>query len=132
MSHWLAARLRSFSPSFTRCLQTFAGQPRRLPQPPSRRDDIRTPQAFLKAIGRQADTMLSPKRWKELWDTRGPDLKEKGLSVKDRRYILWCMHKYRNGLMPDEFAHKPKPKKKVRGWGPAVQNGKRIRSRRIK
>ena len=48
------------------------------------------------------------------------------------RYILWCMEKFRNGLPVEEFAHELKPKKKIRGWGPAVQNGKRIRSRRVK
>lgn len=66
------------------------------------------------------------------------------------RYILWCMGKFRQGLNPAQFAHPPKPKKKIRGYvappsfplcvcslchiiishGPAVQNGKRIRSKR--
>jgi hypothetical protein len=48
------------------------------------------------------------------------------------RYILWCMTKYRQGVPIEEFAHELKPKKTIRGWGPKVQNGKRIRSRRVK
>ena len=65
------------------------------------------------------------------------------------RYILWCMEKFRTGIPIEEFAHEPVPKKTIRGyvstqivvfliliqyrrWGPCVQNGKRIRSRRLK
>ncbi|KAI0953170.1 hypothetical protein AcW1_007464 [Taiwanofungus camphoratus] len=57
-------------------------------------------------------------------------MKKAGLAVRDRRYILWSMEKYRRGEDPASFAHPPSPKKKIRGRGPAVQNGKRIRSRR--
>jgi len=67
--------------------------------------------------------------WYQLWKINGRDLKEQGVSVKDRRYILWAMEKFRQGEDPKSFAHEPKPKKKIRGRGPAVQNGKRIRSR---
>jgi len=66
------------------------------------------------------------------------------------RYILWAMEHYRQGDGPSDCAHEPKPKKKIRGCvsstlaqvgrsdrtlnshGPAVQSGKRIRSRRHK
>jgi hypothetical protein len=66
------------------------------------------------------------------------------------RYILWAMEHYRQGDRPSEYTHEPKPKKKIRGCGyfpsaqlgrsgrtlnshgPAVQFGKRIRSRRRK
>jgi hypothetical protein len=66
------------------------------------------------------------------------------------RYILWAMEHYRQGDYPSDYAHETKPKKKIRGCassllaqvsrsgrtlnshGPAVQFGKRIRSRRHK
>ena len=68
------------------------------------------------------------------------------------RYILWAMERYRQRDDPSDYAHEAKPKKKIRGcvffrlsdrvgsdssWslnshGPAVQFGKRIRSRRHK
>ncbi|KAF7365041.1 Protein FYV4, mitochondrial [Mycena venus] len=94
------------------------------------RDSISTPDAFLKAIGRSSDTKLSVESWEDLWNQDGTKLKSAGVGVRDRRYILWCMEKYRSGLSPEEFAYEPKPKKTIRGWGPSVQNGKRIRSRR--
>ncbi|KAJ7147117.1 hypothetical protein C8R43DRAFT_890251 [Mycena crocata] len=95
-------------------------------------EPISTPEEFLKAIGRSADTKLSIENsdWDEFWGKNGRDLKAAGLGVRDRRYILWCMEKYRSGLPINAFAHEPKPKKTVRGWGPTVQNGVRIRSRR--
>ena len=66
------------------------------------------------------------------------------------RYILWAMEHYRQGDYPSDYAHETKPRKTVRGCassplaqvgrsgrtlnshGPAVQFGKRIRSRRHK
>ncbi|KAF8887169.1 IGR protein motif-domain-containing protein [Infundibulicybe gibba] len=101
------------------------------PIPPPR-EPIAAPVDFLKAIGRSSETKLTIEKWEEFWATSGHDLRKAGLSVRDRRYILWCMEKYRQGLDTQEFAHEPRPKKTIRGWGPAVQNGKRIRSRRIK
>ncbi|KAJ6621864.1 hypothetical protein B0H10DRAFT_1789155 [Mycena sp. CBHHK59/15] len=95
-------------------------------------DSITTPADFLKAIGRSADTKVSIESWEEFWKQSGPDLKAAGVGIRDRRYILWCMEKYRNGIAVPDFAHEPKLKKTIRGWGPSVQNGKRIRSRRDK
>ncbi|KAJ7189862.1 hypothetical protein GGX14DRAFT_607789, partial [Mycena pura] len=91
---------------------------------------IRTPDDFLKAIGRSCNTKLSIESWDEFWRQDGAQLKSAGVGVSDRRYILSCMEKYRSGFAIDDFAHEPRPKKTVRGWGPSVQNGKRIRSRR--
>ncbi|GLB38310.1 putative IGR [Lyophyllum shimeji] len=93
---------------------------------------IATPADFLKAIGRASETKVTVEKWEELWRMSGQDMKKAGLAVRDRRYILWCMEKYRSGLPIESFAHEPRPKKTVRGWGPSVQNGKRIRSRRLK
>ncbi|KAF9642257.1 hypothetical protein BDM02DRAFT_3078229, partial [Thelephora ganbajun] len=85
---------------------------------------------FLKSIGRSAETKVKVEKWDELWKLDGSELKKQGVGVRDRRYILWAMQKYRIGADPTEFAHAVTPKKKIRGWGPSVQNGKRIRSRR--
>ncbi|KAL9935971.1 hypothetical protein V8E36_005548 [Tilletia maclaganii] len=57
-------------------------------------------------------------------------LRSNGVAVKDRRYILWALEKYRQGRDPVEFSIRAKPKKKIRGWGPRVQNGVRVRGRR--
>ncbi|KAG2134239.1 hypothetical protein BD769DRAFT_1443811 [Suillus cothurnatus] len=116
---------------------------------PSPRGKISTPQDFLKAIGRSSETKISIDSWDAFWRTSGWDMKNAGLSVQDRRsvtlrlccslpvhhtrmhrYILWCMEKFRQNQPIEGFAHEEKPKKKIRGRGPAVQFGKRIRSRR--
>ena len=47
-----------------------------------------------------------------------------------RRYLLWALEKYRQGGDPAKFAYDTKPKKKVRGWGPRVQKGIRVRGQR--
>ncbi|RDX53278.1 hypothetical protein OH76DRAFT_1399165 [Lentinus brumalis] len=126
MSLRLAARLQSSLPSLTRAVVNKAAQ---RPVPPPR-GNITSPQDFLKAIGRSAENKLSPESWEQLWHTDGFQLKKAGLGVSERRYILWSMEKFRQGLDPAEFAHEAKPEKKIRGRGPAVQNGKRLRSRR--
>jgi len=95
-------------------------------------DTIATPGDFLKAIGRSSETKVTVEKWEDFWKTSGHDLKKSGLGVRDRRYILWCMEKFRSGTPIKEFAHEARPKKTVRGWGPSVQNGKRLRSRRLK
>ncbi|EKM51904.1 uncharacterized protein PHACADRAFT_165232 [Phanerochaete carnosa HHB-10118-sp] len=91
---------------------------------------IDSPEAFLKAIGRSAESKITAETWADLWKLDGPRLKAAGVDVRDRRYLLWCMEKFRQGWDPKDFAHEPKPKKKIRGWGPVIQFGKRIRSRR--
>ncbi|KAG5721691.1 hypothetical protein E4T56_gene11205 [Termitomyces sp. T112] len=122
------SRLCAAAPRFTRSVVNRAAS---WPVP-SPRDTITTPAEFLKAIGRSSETKLEVDQWDALWKLSGHDLRQKGLAVRDRRYILWCMEKYRSGLPIESFAHEPRPKKTVRGWGPSVQNGKRIRSRRDK
>ncbi|KAF7440983.1 Vacuolar fusion protein mon1 [Pleurotus ostreatus] len=115
-------------------VRTFVNHAAERRVPPTRGESlgIKTPEDFLKAIGRSAETKLTVERWEDLWRLSGQDMKKAKLDVRDRRYILWCMEKYRLGLPISRFAHEAKPKKTIRGWGPAVQNGKRIRSRRIK
>ncbi|KAL1950573.1 hypothetical protein VTO73DRAFT_5697 [Trametes versicolor] len=126
MSLRLAARLALPCPSLVRTLVNRAAQK---PIPPPR-GTIATPQDFLKAIGRSSETKLTPESWEELFHTNGHQLRKAGLTVEDRRYILWSVEKFRQGLDPSEFAHPPKPASKIRGRGPSVQNGKRLRSRR--
>ncbi|KJA23168.1 hypothetical protein HYPSUDRAFT_39941 [Hypholoma sublateritium FD-334 SS-4] len=93
---------------------------------------IKQPADFLKRIGRGAETKLSAETWDALWRMDGNAMKKAGVGVRDRRYIQWCMEKFRLGFPIEEFAHEPSPKKTIRGWGPKVQNGKRIRSRRVR
>ncbi|KAG2037790.1 hypothetical protein BDR03DRAFT_956183 [Suillus americanus] len=105
--------------------------PRRADIPsPRAAGKISTPQDFLKAIGRSSETKISIDSWDAFWRTSGWDMKNAGLSIQDRRYILWCMEKFRQNHPIEGFAHEERPKKKIRGRGPAVQFGKRIRSRR--
>jgi IGR protein motif-containing protein len=94
--------------------------------------DISTPESFLKAIGRNSEAKISFDTWDNLWKTNGQALKKAGLTVRDRRYvaftqytglmsdslhryILWAMEHYRQGDHPSDYAHEPKPKKKIRG-----------------
>lgn len=126
MSHRLVSSVRSITPALCRSFQNKAAL---RPVPPPQ-GSIATPEDFLKSIGRSAETKLTVGAWDELWKFDGRQLKKAGLPVRDRRYILWSMEKYRQGEDPAEFAHVANAKKTIRGRGPAVQNGKRIRSRR--
>lgn len=47
---------------------------------------IKTPEDFLKAIGRSAETKLTVERWEDLWRLSGQDMKKAKLDVRDRRY----------------------------------------------
>ncbi|KAH8825211.1 hypothetical protein DL96DRAFT_1737708 [Flagelloscypha sp. PMI_526] len=97
-------------------------------------ENITTPTEFLTKIGRESETKYeAPETWRQFWRfTDGLKLRKDGLAVKDRRYILWCMERFRLGHAVVDFAHKPKPPKTIRGWGPIVQKGRRIRSKRRK
>ncbi|KAF8582824.1 hypothetical protein K439DRAFT_1391153 [Ramaria rubella] len=106
---------------------SVAVTPKSIPPP---RGSIQSPKDFLTAIGRSCDTKLKLESWDELWQMKGPEMKQAGVGVQDRRYILWSLDKFRQGKEPSDFAHPEQPKKKIRGWGPSVQFGKRIRSRR--
>ncbi|KAG9000390.1 Vacuolar fusion protein mon1 [Tulasnella sp. 427] len=97
-------------------------QPPRVPAP---RGSINTPSAFLAAIGRDSPKKLSGplsgwQQWEDMWKTDGEVLKDAGVGVKDRRYFLWCLEKFRAGGDPSEFAIPAKPKKKFRGYGTFV------------
>ncbi|KAJ3557651.1 hypothetical protein NM688_g1355 [Phlebia brevispora] len=129
MAHVLASfRQTRFLPQLTRSVVNRAAL-RPVPPPKGK---IATPEDFLKAIGRETDTKVTAESWEALWKLDGQALKKAGLAVNDRRYILWSIEKYRQGHEPAEFAHRTKSKKKIRGWGPSVQNGKQNRSKRHK
>ena len=74
-----------------------------------------TLQSFLTSLGRGAETKVKADDWKSFWKMDGHDFRKAGLSIRDRRYIMWCMEKYRQGLDPKEFAHEAQPNKKIRG-----------------
>ncbi|KAE8226331.1 hypothetical protein CF319_g1054 [Tilletia indica] len=78
------------------------------------------------AAAPSASPSASPRAGKQI----NKDLKASGVTVKDRRYILWALEKFRQGQDPAQFSLGVKPKKKIRGWGPRVQNGIRVRGRK--
>ncbi|KAJ7600832.1 hypothetical protein C8J56DRAFT_1038461 [Mycena floridula] len=121
-------RTSSLTPSLARTFFNHAAQ-RPIPPPTG---SISTPQDFLKAIGRSMDTKINVETWEELWKLHGPVLKKQGVAVKDRRYTLWCISKYRAGIPLHSFTHEPRPKLAMRGWGPKIVNGKINRSKRDK
>ncbi|CUA67474.1 hypothetical protein RSOLAG22IIIB_03126 [Rhizoctonia solani] len=100
-----------------------------IPLPPSTQGvgKYQTPQDLLAAIGRSSETKLKVESWDDLWRMRGEEMKQAGLTPAERRYILWALEKVRQGCDPAKIAIKEKPKKTIRGWGPRVQNGKRVR-----
>ena len=78
------------------------------------------------------ETKYTSEDWDDFWKKRGPDLKEAGVGVQERRcvhssyillaypdrsrYLLWCMKKYKTGEPIAQFAHEPRPKKTIRGY----------------
>ncbi|PSR83875.1 hypothetical protein PHLCEN_2v5584 [Hermanssonia centrifuga] len=48
---------------------------------------IDSPTAFLTAIGRSAETKVTPETWEELWKLDRQTLKKAGLPVRDRRRV---------------------------------------------
>lgn len=50
-----------------------------------------------------------------MWSLESRDFKGAGVGIKERRYVLWCMEKFRQGWDPKHFRKSPKNKKKVRG-----------------
>jgi len=95
--------------------------------PPAPRYGIETAADFLKAIGRGAEQKVKVETWDGLFSLTGREMTKAGVPIKDRRYVLWALEKYRQGGNPKEFAVPPTPKKKIRGWGPKIQLGRKIR-----
>ncbi|KAE9405647.1 hypothetical protein BT96DRAFT_1015383 [Gymnopus androsaceus JB14] len=55
--------------------------------------------------------------WEEFWHKSGLDMRKAGVAVRDRRYILWCMAKFRHGTPVEEFAHEAKKPKTMGALG---------------
>lgn len=53
---------------------------------------LSTPEAFLKAIGRKADTKVKAESWEDLWAMNRLRLKEAGVDTKDRRCVMLFCH----------------------------------------
>lgn len=82
---------------------------------------------LLKAFGREVDTKLpdvESMTWEELFRLNNQKLDKMGMGVQDRRYLLWCLEKFRQGGDPKEYASEERPKKTERGWGPPVKKKK--------
>ncbi|PVF98083.1 hypothetical protein CPB86DRAFT_774964 [Serendipita vermifera] len=83
-----------------------------------------TSQTLVAAFGRGLSGKLPDAEkvtWEELFKMDKKKLDTLGLTVQDRRYLLWCLEKFRQGKDPKAFAKEPPPKKTQRGWGPAVR-----------
>ncbi|KAG0659135.1 hypothetical protein C6P46_005306 [Rhodotorula mucilaginosa] len=52
--------------------------------------------------------------WSELFTKTSGDLRDAGMDVKQTRYTLWLLEKYRQGHDPATVAVAPTPKKTVR------------------
>lgn len=75
---------RQFSTSFTTQAAKLSVPPENL-----------TVEEFLTKIGRNAKEHVEAfPTWESLFQTRGPGMKEKGIDVKLRRYIMNWTHKY--------------------------------------
>ncbi|KAF9507981.1 hypothetical protein BS47DRAFT_1332989 [Hydnum rufescens UP504] len=107
-----------------RSIRCFKGPLSNVPMP---RNNMATAQDFLIAIGRGLDKRIPVEKWVDLFRMKRDHFKKLGVGVRDRRYVMWAMEKYRFGAEPRDFAHEIAPKKKYRGRGPRIQNGKRIR-----
>ena len=96
---------------------------------------INTPKAFLEAISKTRHNLAESSTcvnavgedWDAMFRLTSEKLKGEGVSVQERKYLLWALEKYRQGGDPRAFAYDVKKKKKVRGWGPRVQKGIRVR-----
>ena len=81
-----------------------------------------TVEKFLTTIGRGVEEHASKfETWEEFVVSRGEDLKDKGIAVRQRRWILSWIEHYRNGVEPfliplnsrakkNKFISKKKPK----------------------
>jgi len=60
-----------------------------------------TVEKFLNTIGRGCEVHISKfETWEKLFSTRGRGLKELGIPLRDRKYMLNWIEKYRQGWEP--------------------------------
>ncbi|EIW65826.1 hypothetical protein TREMEDRAFT_35843 [Tremella mesenterica DSM 1558] len=134
--------IASSSRLYLRGIATSSRNLQKAPLLPSR--EVPTPAEFLTLIGRGVEKRLGSQveSWEslsEIWKKGGKALKNVGLGVRERRWVnssldaqetdekLWAMAKYSQGISPSTFIKPPRPAKKIRGWGPRVQNGVRVK-----
>lgn len=66
--------------------------------------DGMTVEKFLTAIGRNAAEHIDKfESWHDLFSSQRFKMKEKGLNIQDRKYIMKWLHRYRYGLEPYAF-----------------------------
>jgi hypothetical protein len=103
MSFVFGARLRTFAPVCTRLYsEAVIVNSRSIPPPRGKLISyfianvtancvhiagIDTPEAFLKAIGREADTKITFDNWDDMFNADREKLKGAGLEVRDRRCV---------------------------------------------
>ncbi|KIM21500.1 hypothetical protein M408DRAFT_29522 [Serendipita vermifera MAFF 305830] len=86
-----------------------------------------TTKTLLTEFGRGCDTKLPDVEnmsWEELFRMNNQKLQKVGMEPTERRYLLWCLEKFRQGEDPKVYAREPPPKKKHRGWGPPAPKKK--------
>ncbi|GAA5971346.1 hypothetical protein JCM3765_007010 [Sporobolomyces pararoseus] len=119
---------RSLSISSTRSIHAPASLPplSRIPKP---RAPFDSPTKVLKASKRNLEQYSTKfESFESLFSKTSQELRDEiGMTVKESRYFLNILEKYRQGFNPDQIAVEEKPKKTIRGWGPRVQNGIRVR-----
>jgi len=94
------------------CFRTYATSTFRTPITKT----YSTPKDLLKMFGRKSEDKLNVESWDQLWKLRGIDMKEAGLAVKDRRYILWALERTKQGAQPEHLVKETTPKKTIRGY----------------
>ncbi|EIM20010.1 hypothetical protein E3Q22_03247 [Wallemia mellicola] len=110
--------IRNFSTSIK------ANASRQVVEPRGKFTDTTT---LLSSFGRSLQEKCKIEDWNQLFSSSSRDFERIGMTPQDRKYLLWCLEKFRQGQYPESFAHEPSPKKEFRGWGPRVQHGKRVR-----
>ncbi|WFC98236.1 Vacuolar fusion protein mon1 [Malassezia yamatoensis] len=116
------------------CFVRLASSAAYRPVPPPR-GSTDSPMAFLKAISKTRRNLAENSScvnavgndWDAMFRLNSYKLKGEGVPVKERKYLLWALDKYREGGDPYKFAYDTKKKKVVRGWGPRVQKNIRVR-----
>ncbi|SNX82289.1 uncharacterized protein MEPE_00995 [Melanopsichium pennsylvanicum] len=101
---------------------------------------ITDPASFLTSISRPRRDLASNSsltsalgdKWTNIFTIQSAQLKQAGVTTKDRRFFLWAREKFRQGANPEAFVIDAKPKKVVRGWGARVQTAERIRVRGVR
>ncbi|SPO24967.1 uncharacterized protein UTRI_01477_B [Ustilago trichophora] len=130
------AVMASSKASSSRMLTTAAAI-KPIPKP---QGTISDPATFLTSISRPRRDLASNssltsaigEEWSNIFTIQSSQLKQAGVTTKDRRFFLWAREKFRQGANPDVFVIDAKPKKKVRGWGARVQTAERIRVRGVR